>query len=257
MIYSKYFLLPTFLMVLGVKFSEIFSSVRNMMRIVVLPALSDNYMYLLIDNTTKQAAIVDPVDVTKITKAVESEGVKLCSALVTHHHYDHAGGTRELFDTYKGQISIYGFDERINKLTNKVADGDKLTVGNLKIECIHTPCHTSGHICYYTVDDNNQKAVFTGDTLFIGGCGRFFEGTAQQMYDALCVKLAKLPDETEVYCGHEYTTSNLLFARSVEKNNKKIEEKLKWSKMKDNSKEFTVPSTIGDEKIFNPFMRVS
>ncbi|MFH4982467.1 hypothetical protein AB6A40_009176 [Gnathostoma spinigerum] len=168
------------------------------MRIIPLPALSDNYMYLLIDEETKNAAIVDPVDVPSILSNVKSHDVQLTAALVTHHHYDHAGGTADLSAAYGGKLPIYAGDARVAKMTKKVVDNDKLKVGNLDITCIFTPCHTSGHICYY-VTHNGEKAVFTGDTLFIGGCGRFFEGTAEEMDAALNKKLGSLPDETVIF----------------------------------------------------------
>ena len=121
---------------------------------------------------------------------------------------------------------------------------------------IFTPCHTKGHICYYVEDANREHVIFTGDTLFQGGCGRFFEGTAEDMYTALCKKLAKIPDDTQVFCGHEYTVNNLAFAHHVEPKNEKIMERLEWAKQRREEHLPTVPSTIGGEKLWNPFMRV-
>ena len=166
------------------------------MKIRILPALSDNYMYLLVDNDTKEAAIVDPVDPDSVIKAVEEEGVKLTTLLTTHHHWDHAGGNADLIKRVPG-LTVFGGDDRIDGVTRMVKHGDELKVGSLNIQCIFTPCHTTGHICYY-VTKNTDKAVFTGDTLFLGGCGRFFEGTAPQMYEALVKKLGTLPGETKV-----------------------------------------------------------
>uniref|UniRef100_A0A0N5AIF1 hydroxyacylglutathione hydrolase n=1 Tax=Syphacia muris TaxID=451379 RepID=A0A0N5AIF1_9BILA len=160
---------------------------------------------------------------------------------------DHAGGTKELAEMHEGKLKIYGGDNRIAALTDKL--------GKLNIECLHTPCHTSGHICYY-VTRENQKVVFTGDTLFIAGCGRFFEGTAEQMDTALNGELAKLPSDTKVFCGHEYTVDDLKFAKAVEPSNVKVTEKLEWA-MKQRSKNLpTIPSTIQEELQTNPFMRV-
>lgn len=229
---------------------------RRMLSVAVVPALSDNYMYLLIDTNTKKAAIVDPVDVPAIRSAVKAQQVELICALVTHHHWDHAGGTKDLSAAYGGNLPIYGGDSRIDKLTNLVKDGDKLKVGDLDVTCLFTPCHTTGHICYMVRDSNDEKVVFTGDTLFIGGCGRFFEGTASQMDFALNEKLGKLPGDTKVFCGHEYTVANLQFARSVEPSNIEISKKLQWAESQMEKKQFTVPSTIAEEKLFNPFMRV-
>lgn len=119
---------------------------------------------------------------------------------------------------------MYGGDDRIGGLTDKVKQDDQLKIGNLSIRCLFTPCHTTGHICYF-IDSSDERAVFTGDTLFSGGCGRFFEGTATQMHDALINKLSKLSDDTNVYCGHEYTLQNLAFGKHVEPNNKDIMKK--------------------------------
>lgn len=171
----------------------------------ILPALSDNFMYLITDTATKEAAIVDPVDPESVIAAVQTEGVKLLKVLTTHHHWDHAGGNEKLVSLFKdNKLDVFGGDQRIGALTNQVKHGDKLKIGNLDVLCLHTPCHTSGHICYYVEAPSGEKAVFTGDTLFLGGCGRFFEGTAEQMYSALVEKLGGLPDETKVFCGHEY-----------------------------------------------------
>jgi len=228
------------------------------MKIRILPALSDNYMYLLMDETTKQAAIVDPVEPDTVLRAVEEEGVKLTTLLTTHHHWDHAGGNKSLIDKVSGLTTVGG-DDRIEGVISPVKHGDELKVGSLNITCLATPCHTSGHICYYVVHPDNEqgeKAVFTGDTLFLGGCGRFFEGTAEQMYSALVTILGSLPDETKVYCGHEYTLQNLAFGAHVEPNNKAIRDKIAWSKAKREKPEPTVPSLISEEKLINPFMRV-
>ncbi|CAI9728284.1 hydroxyacylglutathione hydrolase, mitochondrial-like [Octopus vulgaris] len=229
---------------------------RPNMKIKLLPALQDNYMYLLIDEATKLCAAVDPVDPKLIMSAVQDEGVSLTTVLTTHHHWDHAGGNEGLVKLAPG-IDVFGGDDRIPALTNHVSHGDELKLGSLNIKCLHTPCHTTGHICYFvTSNDDHQPAVFTGDTLFIGGCGRFFEGTANQMYDALVNILAALPKNTNVFCGHEYTVNNLKFAAHVEPQNEAVQEKILWAKEQRSQSKPTIPSTIGDELLFNPFMRV-
>lgn len=179
----------------------------------------------IVDNGTKDAAIVDPVDPELVLKTVGEQSVQLKAILTTHHHWDHAGGNQKLVSKYPGPLKVYGGDDRIGGLTDKVKQDDVLQLGNLSIRCLFTPCHTSGHICYY-IDTADEKAVFTGDTLFSGGCGRFFEGTAAQMYDALIKKLSQLPDETNVYCGHEYTLQNLSFGKHVEPKNQDILSKI-------------------------------
>lgn len=226
------------------------------MKIRILPALDDNYMYLIIDEKSRKAAIVDPVEPKSVLKAAEEENVDLTTVLTTHHHWDHAGGNSELV-SLKKNIKVVGGDANIASLTDKVTHGDSLQVGGLRINCLLTPCHTRGHICYFVEDESESSpAVFTGDTLFSAGCGKFFEGTPEQMYEALIRILGNLPDNTQVYCGHEYTANNLLYATHVEPENSIIKSKLEWAKIKRTAGEPTVPSTIGDEKTFNPFMRV-
>ncbi|KAI4456867.1 beta lactamase domain [Holotrichia oblita] len=229
------------------------------MRVRVLPALADNYMYLIVDENTKQAAIVDPVEPETVLKAVEEEGVNLTKVLTTHHHWDHAGGNDKLVAMVKKSknvLQVFGGDKRIGSLTNTVQHGDKFMIGDINVECIFTPCHTTGHICYYLTATGQTPVVFTGDTLFVAGCGRFFEGTAEQMHSALIDKLGNLPESTQVYCGHEYTLQNLKFAQHVEPDNTDIKEKITWAQDQRNKESPTVPSTIGEEKKINPFMRV-
>ncbi|KAJ8678692.1 hypothetical protein QAD02_014479 [Eretmocerus hayati] len=228
---------------------------RNKMKVQILPALEDNYMYLVIDEDSKEAAIVDPVAPKSVVNAVKENGCKLTTVLTTHHHWDHAGGNEDLNSLVPG-LKIYGGDDRIGALTNKVNHGSVIKLGNLTIECFFTPCHTSGHICYFVTKSSSKPAVFTGDTLFSAGCGRFFEGSAEQMHKALNEILGNLPDETKVYCGHEYTVNNLKFALHVEPNNSAMQDKLAWARSRRENNLPTIPSTIGEEKLINPFMRV-
>lgn len=218
----------------------------------------------IIDNATKEAAIVDPVEPDRVLETVASHAVKLKSVLTTHHHWDHAGGNEKLVEKYVAahngkcdELRVYGGDDRIGALTHKVKQDDTVQLGELTIRCLFTPCHTSGHICYYLESANGERAVFTGDTLFQGGCGRFFEGTADQMHAALIGQLSQLPDDTNVYCGHEYTLQNLKFAQHVEPNNADISKRITWAESQRANNIPTVPSTIADEKAINPFMRVN
>ncbi|KRF99004.1 uncharacterized protein Dwil_GK10504, isoform B [Drosophila willistoni] len=231
------------------------------MQVKILPALQDNYMYLIIDNKTKEAAVVDPVDPDLVIKTVNEEKVTLKKVLTTHHHWDHAGGNEKLVKLWtSGELKVYGGDDRIGALNEKVRQNDTFNIGSLNVMCLSTPCHTTGHICYHVsaADDAaaDSGAVFTGDTLFQGGCGRFFEGTPEEMYEALCTKLSALPDDTKVFCGHEYTLQNMSFARHVEPDNQLIQQRIEWAKLRRASQDPTVPSTIGEEKSWNPFMRV-
>ncbi|XP_058536429.1 hydroxyacylglutathione hydrolase, mitochondrial isoform X1 [Ochotona princeps] len=230
---------------------------QGAMKVELLPALTDNYMYLVIDEGTKEAAIVDPVQPQKVLDTVKKHGVKLTTVLTTHHHWDHAGGNEKLVQLQPG-LKVYGGDDRIGALTHKVTHLSTLQVGSLNIKCLFTPCHTSGHVCYLVSKPGGAEppAVFTGDTLFVAGCGKFYEGTADEMYRALLEVLGRLPPDTRVYCGHEYTVSNLKFARHVEPNNAAIQQKLAWAKERSGSGEPTVPSTIAEEFTYNPFMRV-
>ncbi|KAM5228381.1 hydroxyacylglutathione hydrolase, mitochondrial isoform 2-T2 [Ctenodactylus gundi] len=232
------------------------------MKVELLPALTDNYMYLLIDKDTREAAIVDPVQPQKVIETARKHGVKLTTVLTTHHHWDHAGGNEKLVKLEPG-LKVYGGDDRIGALTNKVTHLSTLQVGSLHIKCLATPCHTSGHICYFVSKPGGSEpaAVFTGDTLFVAGCGKFYEGTADEMYKALIEVLGRLPPDTKVYCGHEYTINNLKFARHVEPNNTAIQEKLAWAKWLILQEKYaigepTVPSTLEEEFTYNPFMRV-
>lgn len=235
------------------------SSIKHsdQMQIHILPALSDNYMYLLVDESSKEAAVVDPVEPQKVADAVQQLGLNLSTILTTHHHWDHAGGNSQMSQLFKG-LKILGGDDRIPGLNQKVNHGDEVKIGEITVKCLSTPCHTSGHICYFaTSGSEGGPAVFTGDTLFIAGCGKFFEGTADEMHSALMMKLSSLPDETRVYCGHEYTVNNLKYALHVEPLNETILAKMKEAGRKRETNEPTVPSTISEEKKHNPFMRVN
>jgi hydroxyacylglutathione hydrolase len=153
-------------------------------------------------------------------------------------------------------LQIFGSDSSIPSLTHPINHQTPFIFESLKITPLKTPCHTKDSVCYFVQPQeeasDQSKVVFTGDTLFIGGCGRFFEGHGQDMYQALAKTLGSLPDDTLVFCGHEYTVANLEFALTVDPSNSRLQEKWKWAK----SMERTIPSTIGDEKATNPFMRV-
>jgi len=236
--------------------SEIVTKQLGDIRVTILPALKDNFMYLVVDESTKEALIVDPVEPSGVESAAIEAGVRLSTVLTTHHHWDHAGGNEEMTKKYKG-IQVIGGDDRVQVLTKKVSHNDTLQVGGINIRCLFTPCHTSGHICYRLTHTNTpDQAVFTGDTLFLSGCGRFFEGTPMQMHHALIDVLGKLDNQTHVFCGHEYSIQNLSFAKTVEPSNTHLLSKLDWCRTQREKKLPTVPSTIGEEKQYNPFMRV-
>lgn len=224
------------------------------MRIVPIPVLADNYAYLIIDETTKEAGVVDPSEAGPVAAAVRKEGVKLLSIINTHHHWDHVGGNEELVKEFPG-LKVYGHKrdkDRTPAITNLVDEGDTISIGQHQGRFLFIPCHTNGHVALYFP---KEKAVFTGDTLFIAGCGRLFEGTAADMHNNM-VKLTALPDDTRVYCGHEYTVKNLQFALTLEPSNAKAQAKLQWAQDMRAKKQPTIPSTVAEEKEFNPFVRV-
>ncbi|EGD82473.1 hypothetical protein PTSG_03122 [Salpingoeca rosetta] len=224
------------------------------MEAVVVPLLSDNYGYLLVDKATREAAAIDPVEPKKVLAAAEENNADIKYVLTTHSHWDHAGGNAE-FKRLRPSVTIFGGrGDGADAVDQEVWDDDSLDIGSIKVSVLATPCHTPGHVCYYATA-GDDRAVFTGDTLFIGGCGNFNQGTPQMMYDALYTKLGRLPDDTRVYVGHEYTVKNLTFARVVEPDNRAVQEKLAWAEEQRQAGQYTVPSTIGEEKAFNPFMR--
>ncbi len=223
------------------------------MAITIVTQLSDNFAYLISDDATGECAVVDCAEADKVLAAVKQHGFKLTSVLTTHWHGDHSGGNADIVGKVPG-LHVFGASAengRIPALSNPVADGDKFKVGSLEARVIGIPAHTNGHVAYYFPQ---LKSVFTGDTLFVGGCGRVFEGKAATMVDSL-KKLVSLPDDTKVYCGHEYTEKNLRFALTLEPNNARLKTKHEWSKKVISDGGHTVPSTIEDEKQTNPFLR--
>ncbi|KAJ7470306.1 hydroxyacylglutathione hydrolase [Mycena latifolia] len=225
------------------------------MKVVPVPVRSDNYAYLLVDSATKVAAAVDPYDVDKVTAAADSLGVQIVAGITTHHHDDHSGGNKVFASTYPDAV-IYAGSHLAPAATRFVKDKDEFSLGaNIRIKCLATPCHTQDSICFHATDASDPQhpgGVFTGDTLFVGGCGRFFEGNADEMHAAL-EYLATLPDKTVVYSGHEYTGGNHAFAKSVDPENPDI---ARLGEIVRENKITTGLTTIGDEKAWNVFMRL-
>jgi hydroxyacylglutathione hydrolase len=230
-------------------------------RVERIPTLRDNYTYLIIDSETGEAAVVDAPEARPVIARVEKLGVRVVKVLSTHHHPDHSAANPELAAHFKAPVYGHQSDAaRLPGFTNGVAEGDTVAIGRLKAQVIFIPAHTRGHVAYVL-----PGAVFCGDTLFAGGCGRLFEGTPAMMHEALNVKLAKLPDETRVYCGHEYTENNLRFAETLEPENAALRERIQRvraarSKVASDwhdatEAEMTVPSTLREERDTNPFMR--
>ncbi len=225
------------------------------MAIIPVPQLSDNYAYLVVDDASRECGVVDCSEAAKVLDAVQRQELKLVAVLPTHWHFDHVGGNEDLARALPG-IRVYGArneNGRIPAQTNEVADGATVRVGALTGRVIGIPAHTNGHVAYYFPE---LEAVFTGDTMFIAGCGRVFEGKAETMVASLA-KLAALPAATRVYCGHEYTVKNLEFALTLEPGNQALKAKYAWAKKARAAGQFTIPSTIGDEQQFNPFLRTA
>lgn len=220
----------------------------NAIDVVALHAFQDNYIWLI--RSGRNAAVVDPGDARPVIEYLRTEQLDLTAILNTHHHADHIGGNGKLLEQF--QAAVYApHDERIADATHRLREGDRVTLGELglELEVLEIPGHTRSHIAFHAAG-----MLFCGDTLFACGCGRLFEGTPRQMYASLA-KLAALPDATRVYCGHEYTLSNLRFAQTVEPENPEL---VRWEQEASALRarnEPTLPSTIGREKAANPFLR--
>jgi len=222
------------------------------MKVIPVPCLRDNYTYLLVCEETGHAGVVDPSEGPPVAAAVRRAGVELKAILNTHHHHDHTGGNGALLAEFPG-LAVYAHAsdrERIEGQTVGLETGDTFSLGNLTVRALHNPGHTSGAVSYVVGD-----AVFTGDTLFAGGCGRLFEGTPAMMYESLNKVIGALPETTRVYFGHEYTENNLKFAATVEPDNQAVQRKLASVKALRAKGEFTTPSLLRDEWATNPFMR--
>ena len=221
------------------------------MKLIPLPAFQDNYLWLLHD--AQRALVVDPGDAGPVQAFLAAQGLQLDAILVTHHHPDHTGGVDALRDATGAKV--YGpARERIPEPLERLAEGDAIEALGLRFEIFDVPGHTAGHIAYYCRDFEGAPLLFCGDTLFSGGCGRLFEGTAQQMFDSLA-KLAALPGNTRVCCTHEYTLSNLKFATAVEPGNAQLNLYRQQCEQLRSQGEPTLPSTLAVEQAINPFLR--
>ncbi len=221
-----------------------------MIKVSYVPAFDDNYIWLIHKENDPHIVIVDPGDARPVLAAIASEGYIPVAILVTHHHGDHIGGIHRLLQDYP--VPVYGpANENISAISHPVGEGEQVAIDALDcvFDVIEVPGHTRGHIAYYS-----QKSLFCGDTLFTAGCGRLFEGTAEQMYQSL-QKIAALPDDTQVYCAHEYTLDNLKFAKVVEPDSPALEQRLQQTLKARNQGLATVPAPLSLEKSTNPFLR--
>jgi len=224
-----------------------------MLAIIQIPVLTDNYIYLIHDPVSGETAVIDPALAQPVLDVLEKKGWRLTCILNTHHHWDHVGGNLELKQKTGCKIIAAQSDwDRIPGIDVGVSEDDVISLGSHTARVISTPGHTSGHIVFHFAE---ESALFCGDTLFVMGCGRLFEGTAEQMWNSL-QKLKALPPSTRVYCTHEYTQANGRFALSVEPDNRQLQQKmLEVHQLRAENKP-TVPSTIEQERATNPFFRV-
>ena len=223
------------------------------MRVQIIPCLQDNYSYLIIDEYNNTACVIDPSEADPVIEYLENNKIKLKFILNTHHHYDHVGGNQKLKEKYGANIIGYKGDKaRIPGIDILVNDQETWMCENFEAKVIHVPGHTLGHICFYFY---KEKSIFTGDTLFSLGCGKIFEGTYSQMFDSL-MKLKELPQNTKVFCGHEYTKINSNFCKTHDRNNKNLKAKINAIDIKLKDGLPTIPSTIKDELECNIFLRL-
>jgi len=218
----------------------------------LFPCLQDNYGVLLHDSATGATASIDAPEAAAVETALAATGWRLTDILVTHHHADHTGGIAELKAHHRCRVvAPDGEAARIPLVDATVRERDKVAVGSLQGEVYETPGHTAGHISYFFAAD---KLAFVGDTLFSIGCGRVIEGTPEMMWQSL-LKLRRLPDDTSIYCGHEYTQANIRFATTIEPNNVVLTAREKQVDRLRAENKPTIPSTLGEEKAANPFLR--
>ena len=223
-----------------------------MLEIFIINALSDNYIYLLRNEHKNITSVIDPGEAEPVIKFLNNKNWHLDEVINTHHHHDHVGGNRELIDIYKSKLFAPSYEnDRISNVDILVSDNETVNITGISTKVFHTPGHTLGHVCFYMPE---EKCLFSGDTLFYLGCGRVFEGTMNQMWLSL-VKLRSLPEDTSVYCGHEYTLSNMKFANYIDSNNNLLNKVSLEIKNKRDKGLPTVPFNLGIEKKINPFFR--
>lgn len=225
-----------------------------MFAITPIPAFNDNYIWMISRPGSGQTWVVDPGDAHAVLKTLDNQHLKLAGILITHHHYDHTGGIEKLCARYP--VPVYGPDNpAIQGITHPLRDKDSFDLEGIPFSVIATPGHTLDHIAYYIREtETSSPALFCGDTLFAGGCGRLFEGTPEQMHASLS-RLSQLPGNTRVFCAHEYTLANLEFALAVDPDNIFLQKRLNETAILRKRQSPTVPSTLDTELQTNPFLR--
>jgi len=224
-----------------------------MLEIVPVPVLSDNYVWLVHDPDSGETVAVDPSVAEPVLAEAERRGWRITQVWNTHWHPDHTGGNDAIRDATGCTITGPAEAERVSRMDRIVAGGDRARIGGIEAELIDIPAHTAGHVAFHLP---TERVAFTGDTLFAMGCGRLFEGSAAQMHGNM-KRLAALPPETRVYCGHEYTLANAIFALTVEPDNAALVQRVEEVRAMRERGEVTLPTTIALERATNPFMRAS
>ena len=223
-----------------------------MLNVNIIPCLQDNYSFVIHDTKTDTVALVDPSEFDPVDNFIKKQFKKIDYIFNTHHHFDHIGGNLNLQKKYNAKIIGSKKDEkRIPGIDVKLSDNENFKLGSVDFKIFLTPGHTNGHICFYA---KSEKVVFTGDTLFSLGCGKVFEGTYEEMLMSLN-RIKKLPIDTKIYCGHEYTQKNLDFCTKYEINNSRLEEKERIIMSRLSKKEPTIPVTVEEELSTNIFLR--
>ncbi len=220
-----------------------------MLSVKPIKAYQDNYIWLV--STNEGSIVVDPGESKKILNLIDNNEIDLEGVLITHHHFDHTNGLSDLLN--KSSLEVYGPKNNVNGINNIVKNNDKFKVIGIDFEVIEIPGHTLDHIAFYSFNDG-EPILFCGDTLFSGGCGRVFEGTFDQMFNAL-KKISKYPKETKIFCGHEYTLSNLKFALAVDENNEDLIKEYNNIKNIVDSGNPSLPTILEKELKINPFLR--
>lgn len=222
-----------------------------MVHVTPIPALGDNYIWLLRQDDSSRAVVVDPGDAAPVIEHIEREGLTLENILITHHHHDHTGGLQELVERYRPHV--FGPDNpAIGNIDTPLSDGDQCSILDRHFEVIATPGHTLDHISFFAA--GIPALLFCGDTLFLAGCGRLFEGSAEQMHTSLS-RLAELPDDTLIFAAHEYTLANLRFAKAADPDNPHVDSAIAQCQTLRDQGRPTLPTQLDSERKINPFLR--
>lgn len=224
-----------------------------MLEVVAVPVLTDNYVWLIHNRDSEETAAVDPSVAAPVLDAAAARGWQLTQVLNTHWHPDHTGGNAGIQGATGAPITAPTEAERVSKVDRIVAEGDRVSIAGAEAVVWDIPAHTAGHVAYYF---EQERMIFVGDTMFAMGCGRLFEGTAAQMYANL-QRIAALPEDVRIYCGHEYTLANARFATHVEPENPVIAARLEQVKALRDAETITLPTTVAEERETNPFVRAT